>query len=405
MLSDAQVRKALNRVDWDFARSYTSYGLHAIHWYPGTFVPQIPALLIEILSSPNDVVYDPFCGIGTTLVEALRLGRRAIGVDVNPIATRAALAKVRVISPGRLARLLKAFLAEVHEHLDEAGPHTDMPLLRKNTAALNDAGIPNAALLQPWFHPDTWFELVSLCKASQRQTGSFRRLCEVTVSSILKPASSQREHWGYVADNMVPRRHVYVNAVALFERKMQDALVGMRELLESPLLHPLSTREIAKRVQVVTADVRQKPAAECQSVDLVVTSPPYPNVTDYARSQRLSMLWSDLQLDEIREQEIGARYKRHRQAAIRDYVADMERAISFIAPSLKAGKYFCCVIGLLGGESGRGKVVQELKGIMETNGLVDLGLEIRRRPARQRLRRKDGSVTLEEIMVFKKLPD
>jgi adenine-specific DNA methylase len=43
--------------------------------------------LVSHYSSPNGIVLDPFCGGGVTLVESLKLGRRAVGVDVNPLAT------------------------------------------------------------------------------------------------------------------------------------------------------------------------------------------------------------------------------------------------------------------------------------------------------------------------------
>lgn len=53
-------------------------------WYWGNFVPQIPFQLISRYTSPGDWVLDPFCGSGTTLVEARKLGRNSLGVELNP---------------------------------------------------------------------------------------------------------------------------------------------------------------------------------------------------------------------------------------------------------------------------------------------------------------------------------
>ena len=53
-------------------------------WYWGNFVPQIPFQLISRYTSSGGWVLDPFCGSGTTVVEALKLGRNALGVELNP---------------------------------------------------------------------------------------------------------------------------------------------------------------------------------------------------------------------------------------------------------------------------------------------------------------------------------
>ena len=57
----------LTAADWHFANAKTQNGVNGIHPYPAKFIPQIPRQLIEILApSPGSVVFDPFCGSGTT---------------------------------------------------------------------------------------------------------------------------------------------------------------------------------------------------------------------------------------------------------------------------------------------------------------------------------------------------
>src|SRR5436305_11454328 len=70
--------------------------LHEVS-YRACFKPQLPRFFIERLTRPGDVVYDPFMGRGTTLIEAARLGRSPAGCDINPLS--AMLAAPRLSPP------------------------------------------------------------------------------------------------------------------------------------------------------------------------------------------------------------------------------------------------------------------------------------------------------------------
>lgn len=64
------------------------YGLwritpHSSALHPAVFPIELPRRLLKLFSFPDDVVYDPFCGIGTTLLAAQQLGRRAYGCDIS----------------------------------------------------------------------------------------------------------------------------------------------------------------------------------------------------------------------------------------------------------------------------------------------------------------------------------
>ena len=92
-------REKLESIAWDFADAKTGLGPHAIHPYPAKFIPQIPRTLIKLFHPGDDsVILDPFCGSGTTLVEASDAGLPSIGIDLNPLASL--LAKVKVTQVG-----------------------------------------------------------------------------------------------------------------------------------------------------------------------------------------------------------------------------------------------------------------------------------------------------------------
>jgi site-specific DNA-methyltransferase (adenine-specific) len=71
---------------------------HSLCSYLGCFPPQVPRRVIEELAPRNGIVLDPFCGSGTTLVEALNMKRRAIGIDLNPLAVALSQAKIQSVS-------------------------------------------------------------------------------------------------------------------------------------------------------------------------------------------------------------------------------------------------------------------------------------------------------------------
>src|SRR5215217_4684636 len=97
----------LREIDWDFTGSYSESPFSAAHWHPGRFASQLPAALIGVLSNEGDLVLDPFAGSGTTLVEAQRLLRRSVGIDLNPISCLISEAKTLACSAEVIAKVVE----------------------------------------------------------------------------------------------------------------------------------------------------------------------------------------------------------------------------------------------------------------------------------------------------------
>jgi site-specific DNA-methyltransferase (cytosine-N4-specific) len=93
------ITEKLKAIAWDFADAKTGEGPHGIHPYPAKFIPQIPRALLKLFHPGDDSpVLDPFCGSGTTLVEAMFAGMPSIGIDVHPLATLIAKVKTTPIN-------------------------------------------------------------------------------------------------------------------------------------------------------------------------------------------------------------------------------------------------------------------------------------------------------------------
>ena len=82
-LDHGRVRALLEAVESD---SPVSGLTHRFYRYPARFSPEFAACVIETFTEPGDYVLDPFMGGGTSVVEALALGRRVAGCDINPLA-------------------------------------------------------------------------------------------------------------------------------------------------------------------------------------------------------------------------------------------------------------------------------------------------------------------------------
>src|SRR5438094_4898137 len=102
---------------WEYATADTQQHLHGIHPYPARMIPQIAHRLIRERSSPGKTVFDPFCGSGSVLTEALVLGRHAIGSDINPLAHLIAKVKTTSIEPNELGLASERLLEEVKDKI------------------------------------------------------------------------------------------------------------------------------------------------------------------------------------------------------------------------------------------------------------------------------------------------
>jgi len=243
--------------------------------------------LVAGLSRPGDLVVDPFAGSGTVLVEARLLGRRAAGSDLNPLAVLLARLKTRGTTEAERSILVEA-AGEVAAHAEErrrtkAGPskrysHRDREL----------------------FDVHVLLELDGLAQGlSFVKAGFARDALELVLSSIIVKVSRQP---GDTANATVPRRLASGFTIRLFEKKAQELAARLAEF--AALLPP---RAPTCRVEV--EDARRLTSVPAGSVALIVTSPPYPGVYDYASQHAARLQFLGLSAGEFERGEIGSRRK------------------------------------------------------------------------------------------------
>jgi site-specific DNA-methyltransferase (cytosine-N4-specific) len=307
----------LTAADWHFASAKTQAGVHGIHPYPAKFIPQIPRQLIEILApSVGAVVFDPFCGSGTTLVEAKSAGYASVGVDLNPIATLIARAKTRDTTQS------------VHLVAD----------LIVRDARRATVSVPSIPRVDHWFSKDVQFALARLVDGISRiEDRGLRDDLRLVLSSIIVRVSFQDGDTRYAAiDKDVSSESV----LELFLRSAAD-LDRARQSHLSPLF-----AETASPARIITADILSISPDDIGPVDLVITSPPYPNAYEYWLYHKYRMYWLGFDPISVREAEIGARphfFKKNHHTA-EDFERQMAGVFRLLQDTLRPSGVVCFVV-------------------------------------------------------------
>jgi len=391
--------RVLMDIDWSFvnaagnAKTPFTFNCRKYHWYPATFIPEIPYTLIEVLSEPEDVVLDPFAGIGTTAFQALMLGRKPYAVDINRVAVELARSFWRALSiPCRLAVASQKCLDLVSSAPDEPPDALEV------------------GLLKPWYSATAFAGLCRLTNAWRMASEPERSLMFVCLSSTLKAVSAQDRGWGCIADNVKPKPHQkkkQKDAISFFKRQL---LTLVRDLSVAREHLPLYSQELLQHSlperHLLWSNVLQGIGLEPNSVDLVVTSPPYPNMSDYSLAQRLSYYLLGLVPEQDLEGEIGARRKRWRQDRLSAYCRQMDEALRGIARTLRPGGYFCLVLPDFrrDKDDARRRAVQSCCLSLEDSGLAPKGEFERVLPSRRRHHNQRWTtLEKERIYVYEKV--
>jgi hypothetical protein len=359
--------------------------VHTVHWFPGNFIPQIPAAFIQVLSQPGDLILDPFAGSGTTAIESLNQRRRVVLSDrisaCVMISHGKLLAHTSPIDRDTKFRVLSQLTWEYQCRTDKPGKH----------------GEGTDPILMQWYSSDTLAQLRYLWHLVEEQPDLvFRKVLALLFSDVLfacaspgpartSTGSRRRHHWGWVADNVRPHSHVEHNAVRAFE-------IRVAALPE----RPVSSRTFSEAL-VLQQDARDL-AHPSDAIDLIVTSPPYIGVIDYTRANRLLYGWMGWPFDQERSIEIGARFKRRRLRVVEDYLAEMRECWKEMHRVLRRGAYCAIVIG----ESRRypGTVDRTLSDLEKL--MPRVWGPRSRNPSRRRVSERGAREAVEHLCVFRK---
>ncbi len=378
----------LESINWDFKR-YRQTGIDNIHWFPANFIPQIPSILIANLSKTNSIVFDPFCGSGTTLVEAARLGRVGIGIDFNPLACLITKIKTTYVEPILLEQLSKEIA------------------LKLNNESSTCSFIPDFPNKERWFHQETLKDLGFIFQIiNTEKIDELRNILHVCFSAILKKCCTQRDHYTYVADNMFPKDDtplIYIDAKKEYMNILSKSIISITNFYNDIENKGFNPSNLLSKFEVENEDVKSFTSVKENSIDLIVTSPPYANVTDYITGNRLSFYWFDFgKIEDLKKNEIGARWKRFRKNAFDDYIDDIRLCCEQLYRFLKKDSFLCIVLGETSSIRKKIDINQKIISILTNKiGFELLSDCIERNIYAKRIRAARG-VTKENIYIFQK---
>lgn len=243
--------------------------IHSFHRYFGKLIPGIPAFAIETFTKPGETVLDPFSGSGTSVVEARERGRFGIGIDLNPLASFVAKVKTTPIDESKLKTTLSDLVANFS--------------LTTHSKELKDPYVVN---LDHWFREEVKTELLvlkSLIKSIPEIDvrdfylavfSAFIRGVSNADPQHVFPGYSKRMRALDEAGRTIDVEKAFIRAAK--KRIQQNSLLSQNQL----------------PVKLINGDLRGADLKP-NSVDLVVTNPPYISSIRYLETMKIEMGWLD----------------------------------------------------------------------------------------------------------------
>ena len=256
------------------AKQRQANSIHEIS-YRACYKPQLPRFFIDIFTETGDIVYDPFAGRGTTLIEAALMGRNIVSNDVNPLSV--ILTKPRLNIPR---------IDEIENRLDEiefgqSEADIDLSMFFDKKTEYEIVSLKNRLLDSD---VDNWIRMVSTNRLTGHSAGFFS-------GYTLPPnqaASQKSQKLINARFEIVPP---YKNTKEIILKKSKSLLRNINSKLRRELKTINSTFS--------SLDSRKTSHIQNDSINLTVTSPPFLNIVKYAADNWLRCWFNDIDASEV----------------------------------------------------------------------------------------------------------
>lgn len=271
-------------INFDFSNGDSTYLTHSLHPYPAKFPPQLPNSILTKFGKEGQTVLDPFCGSGTTLVEARLLGFNAIGVDVNGLSSLLSKVKATPLSEVEI-KTIREFINKIENEDFQWG--MNRPQIK----------VKQIEGLDHWFQHNVAEELTHLLNLINKlDDDNVKDFLKIVVSAIIVKVSNQESDTRFAAKDkdiknnftfrqFISRATEYLERITEYSKKVSNN--GYLKLLN--------------------ADSRNLTMLDDESIDIIITSPPYANTYDYYLYHKFRKRWLDIDVKFAQNNEIGSR--------------------------------------------------------------------------------------------------
>lgn len=352
---------------------------HQLAPYVGKLKSGMVRVLLETFTSRGDLVLDPFCGSGVVALESLLTGRPTIANDLSPYAYVITLGKLSApASRSEALRVTEEVLAQV----DELAPHVHL------------SDVPQ--WVRQFFHPRTLQETLAALQILRKHENYFLMACMLGILHHVRPGflSYPASHvTPYLRTKMYPPKenpHLYT-----YRDLRSRLLAKVERAYRRPCLDE-SWGNIPYKAFQVNAMLLP---IRTESVDAIVSSPPYFGALDYARDNRLRLWflgvsdWRKLDKALTANQSV--------------YVPQMTQCIAEMNRVLRPGKHCVLVLGDVyrdGKTRNTAELVASIACEVSEGQLVTEALYSDEIPDIRRSRRRTRTTKIERILVLRKLP-
>ena len=329
----------LNWTERDLPERLRTKHVHRLHPYMGKFIPQLVEIFLRKFRPK--LVYDPFCGCGTTLVEAKVLGIDSIGTDIS--AFNVLLSKVKTDKYD-----VEALEKETKDILRK---------LSRETAELNLGKINGKKYktenkyLKMWFADQARAEL--LCYLSLIESYSYKDLLKIILSRSARSARLV-SHYDLDFPKKPQTEPYHCHKHGRICQPVQEAYKFLNRYSIDTVARIKEFSKITSNasVSVIHGDSREVELP--QKIDMVFTSPPYLGLIDYHDQHRYAYELLGLQNNETRE--IGAAKKGQSEEAKKDYINGINEVLSHTRKHMRPHSIMIIVVNDKFGLYNPGKV-------------------------------------------------